>query len=238
VNLCKIGNKRDYMNSKLLWKSNWKLEMADDKIERDTADIEDVNNLLGVLLPDGQIPQDCSQFGFAFNKKLFDGWVKQPSPCCAAASLAGAWNCLSDTPRTHPNAINHLDILIIYNQILTDQMRKKIVSFERCLGAPINDLLSYFEEILFHKDAPKPKKGYAPTKSFVLSSIRNFIALFENDNRNNSTELGDSNNISEEKIDSKQRVAVLLKELLADENTNLVDNNDDAIEKVQYSPIT
>jgi len=29
-----------------------------------------------------------------FNRALLEGWVKQPSPCCAAASVAGAFNAL------------------------------------------------------------------------------------------------------------------------------------------------
>ena len=36
-----------------------------------------------------------------YNKSALDGWVKQHSPACAAASVAGAWNTLLNRHREH-----------------------------------------------------------------------------------------------------------------------------------------
>lgn len=56
-------------------------------IEQDTIECEDIPNLFEFLLP-GDISL-YDQFSLSYNKKLFAGWVKQPSPCCGAASVAG-----------------------------------------------------------------------------------------------------------------------------------------------------
>ena len=53
--------------------------------EKDTDASEDVD-LMALLLPDGTLPRQ-PQFSLAYNTALFDGWVKQPSPSCAAGEL-------------------------------------------------------------------------------------------------------------------------------------------------------
>ena len=67
----------------------------------------DLNSL---LLPDGQWPQG-SRFAVSCNNGLLRGWVKQPSPCCAAASVAGALNALKGVQRGEPGSLDHLDVL-------------------------------------------------------------------------------------------------------------------------------
>lgn len=66
-------------------------------IEKDSADKEDIPNLLQYALTlhpkdkDSPVidPEKCAQLSVNFNRNVFDGWVKQPSPCCAAAAVAG-----------------------------------------------------------------------------------------------------------------------------------------------------
>ena len=58
-------------------------------IEQDSLESEDILNLNEFLMPQGLEYYD--QFGLHFNKKVFNGWVKQPSPCCGAACVAGVW---------------------------------------------------------------------------------------------------------------------------------------------------
>eukprot|EP01035_Chromulina_nebulosa_P019056 gene19056-24878_t len=52
---------------------------------------------MSLILPSGSRP---SQLSIGFNGKIFDGWVRQPSPCCAAAVLASAINSLGATNET------------------------------------------------------------------------------------------------------------------------------------------
>lgn len=59
-------------------------------VEQDTNDNEDISNLFEFLLPSSIIQSSCSQLGIHFNRRIFDGWVKQPSACCGAASVAGS----------------------------------------------------------------------------------------------------------------------------------------------------
>lgn len=47
------------------------------------------------------------------------------SPCCAAASLAGATNALLGIKRHDPGAIVHEDVLILYREVSTSPSTKQ-----------------------------------------------------------------------------------------------------------------
>ena len=113
-----------------------------EKVEMDTDDIEDIPNILEFLLPPGTVPADCSSFGVMYNKKALDGWVKQPSACCGAASVAGAWNALAGVNRRDTRALTHETVLKVYRHMFVKMIDSKQRSFERKLGAPISDLLA------------------------------------------------------------------------------------------------
>lgn len=91
--------------------------------EQDTADSEDISNLVEFIIPSDI--SSCDQFSFSYNRKLFSGWVKQPSPCCGAAVVAGAWNALRNVHRSHEKAATHLDILRIYEHIFIDMIDRE-----------------------------------------------------------------------------------------------------------------
>jgi hypothetical protein len=56
-------------------------------IQSHTVQSEDIPDILSLLLPTNF--SSLSIFSFSFNKRVFDGWVKQSSACCGAASVAG-----------------------------------------------------------------------------------------------------------------------------------------------------
>jgi len=120
--------------------SNMNMEERE-KVERDTDEIEDIPSILEFLLPPGTVPADCSSFGVMYNRRALDGWVKQPSACCAAASVAGAWNTLAGVNRRDPRALTHETVLNVYRNMFVRMIDTKRRSFERRLGAPIDDLL-------------------------------------------------------------------------------------------------
>ena len=72
-----------------------------EEIEMDTEASEDITDVFNFLLPPGTVPPKCSHFGLSYNHKVLDGWVRQPSACCGAASVAGAWNALMNVHRSH-----------------------------------------------------------------------------------------------------------------------------------------
>lgn len=102
--------------------------------------------------------------------------VKQPSACCGAAAVAGALNCLGSMNRKHPCALTHIDILNIYRTIVANSIVKKKTSFERCLGAPVDEFLSRLEADVFSSNVEQARKRYATSKKEVLSSVRRLIA--------------------------------------------------------------
>eukprot|EP00605_Chrysophyceae_sp_TOSAG23-4_P001902 GSChrysophyteH1.ASY1.ANO1.2100.1 assembled CDS len=112
-----------------------------EKVEKDTDDVEDIPNVLEFLLPPGTVPESCATFGVMYNKRVLDGWVKQPSACCGAASVAGAWNALSGRGRGDGGAATHNTVLELYRSMFVEMIIRKQRSFERRMGAPIEDLL-------------------------------------------------------------------------------------------------
>ena len=66
-----------------------------DDNEADTFDGEDMTpaRLMALLVPPqfaGTLPSTGGdKFGLHYSRKAFNGWVRQDSPCCAAASVAG-----------------------------------------------------------------------------------------------------------------------------------------------------
>eukprot|EP00959_Pyramimonas_sp_CCMP1952_P159089 3327049-Pyramimonas_sp.AAC.1 len=80
------------------------------------------------------------------------GWVKQRSPACAAASIAGSWNavmglsrgsegaldqvCCSSVPTTHWQVTaSHDAVVAVFKEILRAAVAKKRERLERILGA-------------------------------------------------------------------------------------------------------
>jgi hypothetical protein len=116
-----------------------------DGVECDTAACEDLDITATLLGPwDGRLPTQkdgVHQFGCSYDGALLDAWVKQPSPCCAAAAVAGAINGLSGLHRHDDNALGPLDVLAAMRGVLRDLVESKIASFERKLGADLAPVL-------------------------------------------------------------------------------------------------
>ena len=88
-----------------------------DIVEQDTTQSENTSDVVGYIR-DGMPDSDkCFQEGFLFNRRVFNGWMKQPSACCAAASVAGAFNALACHQRGDEGALTHSDILRIYESM-------------------------------------------------------------------------------------------------------------------------
>jgi hypothetical protein len=151
-------------------------EMTMDKreeVEQDTLDSEDITDIVSFLLPPGTLPEKCANFGLMYNQKVLDGWVRQPSACCGAASVAGAWNALMNVHRSHEKALHHEIVLRVYRAMLLDMIEKKQKSFERKLGAPIDGLLQEISsglEALGRKIGGK--KAVGATKRAVMAVVK------------------------------------------------------------------
>jgi hypothetical protein len=148
-------------------------------IEKDT--IEEEDQAYQELLQDivniaGNEKRRNQLFGIFVNKNIFDGWVKQPSPCCAAASVAGAWNSLANINRNHGSALNYLNILDVYKDLFLALIHRKVSSFERLLGAPFLPLLIILEEELLL--AGKIIGGKKKDSANKASIFRVFSSLF------------------------------------------------------------
>ncbi len=65
-----------------------------------TADAEQQTDAAAVCVPiAGDRLTGFSNFRIVLSRAAVDGWVEQDSPCCGAASVAGAWNAVRPAGR-------------------------------------------------------------------------------------------------------------------------------------------
>jgi len=165
--------------------------IVEPQMEKDSADAHGTD-FEALLLPEGKLPTGVRRFGLSVNYELLDGWVKQPSPCCAAAATAGALNALRHLKRDDDGAMSHLDVLQArtctathcnHNRIRSQVMARNQAahaqklqgSAERCLGASLSALdehlqvkLSAAALTLDHKEC---------TRKFVLGLVKEITAV-------------------------------------------------------------
>ena len=107
-----------------------------DEVERD----KDSNAERTQPTPELLWPKDGfkDRFSLTVSRRVFDGWVTQPSPCCAAASVAGACNIVlglramneADAP------LSHSDVAAIMHGMISEHLAKRHASVCRLLGVP------------------------------------------------------------------------------------------------------
>ena len=121
--------------------------------ESDTAEPEEASCSwdafqTSILPPHGRLPSRASSnyraippanFAVHVNGAAWAGWVRQSSPACAAASVAGAWNALACGGRHASRAVRQDDVVAHLERCLEEQIRQKRARFERLLGAPTDE---------------------------------------------------------------------------------------------------
>lgn len=140
--------------------------------------------MLAYLQP--QNVNEFSSFSLSYNRKVFNGWVKQYSACCGAASVAGAWNTLANMHRFNKNILTAVEVLDVYKGMFTDSIEKKKSSFQRKLGASIDELLgiSLPSELAKHgREIGGSKKGVnTVTKKYVMQSLKGLCRNYYTEN--------------------------------------------------------
>ena len=64
-------------------------------------------------------------FSCGWSLPIFQGWVKQPSPCCAAAALAGAYNAMTGLARADERAAQMPDGIFGLVKVVEPQFERK-----------------------------------------------------------------------------------------------------------------
>lgn len=160
--------------------------------ERDTEESADVDALQLVLMErlpwastfKGAVPASpqrdlsrFSRFGCGFNRGLLDGWVAQPSPCCAAASVAGAFNCLWRRGRGDPNSFTFrqcADLMAHHCDLLR---QRRLQRLERLLGVhqgAVDEMLAALDQKLKERGLQWTGKE-AVTKPVVMATIHEVL---------------------------------------------------------------
>lgn len=136
-------------------------------VEMDTADDEEASSsweaLRSTLLPpDGMsLPTTAKgtfppAFALLVNGRALNAWVKQPSPSCAAAVVAGAWNALVCADgRRDARAMSTRDVLDAMSVGAERALERKKKSFARLLGVT-SESFDAFERAVLERIARDP----------------------------------------------------------------------------------
>jgi hypothetical protein len=198
-----------------------------EQVESDTFDSENITDIFSYLLPSAEIQKDQKIFGLLFNRNVFNGWVKQPSACCAAASLAGAWNALLNLGRndTELGALGHEDILVIYREIFLDIIKRRTSSFERLLGAKFFPLFDLIEKELFKiGKVIGGKKSDGANKTMINNIVRGLAREYflKNQSNNPSDHIDSIDKDIVEPYSQKNPLDIIV-ELFKDDGDQLLD---------------
>lgn len=149
----------------------------------DALKILTLERLPGRKGSDGQPIVDLStslQWAGGFNRPLLEGWLPQPSPCCAAASTAGAFNALWNFGRDSKESASIREVaeLMALNcERLCKQRQQRI---ERLLGLQESAL----DQVLAELDAQLLAQGLewtvhsgpkAVTRSSAMDALRGLL---------------------------------------------------------------
>ena len=104
--------------------------------DRDHADVPRPQPTTELLLPEGWPATFHDRFSLLVSRHAFDGWAAQPSPCCGAASVAGACNAALGLAHDAPLALTHLHVAALYHRSLSEKAAKCEGTAARLLGLP------------------------------------------------------------------------------------------------------
>jgi len=94
------------------------------------------------------------RFTGEIRQSLLDGWEPQPSPCCAAASVAGAFNCIWEQGRSSSRRVSELEVTALMASFCQRKALLNQQKVERRLGATdgwLTPLLAAAEEVLLER---------------------------------------------------------------------------------------
>ena len=147
-----------------------------DDYERDTEAPEEID-LMTLLLPDGKLPHCLDRFSLQYSMAAFKGWVKQRSPACAAASVAGSWNALMGLARGDDGALGQDDVVAVFERNLEESIAKKRGKLERLLGAPIDAIdAALREKISASGKSLGGKKEDKVTKKHLVRLLKEVVS--------------------------------------------------------------
>ena len=104
--------------------------------DRDHADVPRPQPTTELLLPEAWPAAFHDRFSLIVSRHVFDGWAAQPSPCCGAASVAGACNAALGLAHDAPLALTHLHVAALYHRQLMEKAAKCEGAAARLLGLP------------------------------------------------------------------------------------------------------
>lgn len=115
--------------------------------EADSDCPETALDLSSLLLPQSQLPHSHRAFSVAYNSSLFNGWIKQNSPACAAASIACAYNALANVTRGTETAMTMQAALQIFISILEHRLEAAKSKLEAIFGVDCGALIENVRRI-------------------------------------------------------------------------------------------
>jgi hypothetical protein len=120
-----------------------------------------------------------------FSRPLLDGWVPQPSPCCAAASVAGAFNALYDFGREHTKSATIVEVAELMAKNCDRLYAQRQQRVERLLGieeGAVSGVISVLDAELLARGLDWTSSGTEKvTRAVAFSTLRDVLASIPSD---------------------------------------------------------
>ena len=151
-------------------------------------------------------------FAIAYSRAVFDGWVKQTSPACAAASVAGAVNaCRGASREDDASLLRQDDVLAILRQILVDRASKRQARMERLLMLPEGGLTPLLNRLAAKlQDEGKPLGGFKGKCTAAKGAVKRLIQLVKEETANRTAD--DDGGIVPDEPEASTRLRELIDE--------------------------
>jgi len=154
--------------------------LPEDDLELEPLGLVTLERLPGAKAGRGQDLSENRCWAGAFSRPLLEGWLPQPSPCCAAASVAGAFNALHDFGRNHSKSASIVEVAELMAKNCDRLFAQRQQRVERMLGLDAGD----FDTVLAALDTELLARGLdwtssgpeAVTRAVALSTLRELLA--------------------------------------------------------------
>lgn len=138
----------------------------DDDANRDTlGEQESMHRVRSSIVPEGLVPVEggLNRFAYAMSPALLKGWVRQPAPGCAAATLAGVWNSMLPGKRADLEALGFQGGVEVLERVLQRAIDSRKARIEGAVGGNIDFLL---------EEACRRLREGVPIRSAKLATVQ------------------------------------------------------------------
>jgi len=153
--------------------------LPEDPQDLDALGLVTLERLPGAKQGRGQDLSDHRCWASGFSRPLLEGWLPQPSPCCGAASVAGAFNALFDFGRDHCKSSSIAEVAELMAKNCDRLYTQRQQRIERLLGiesGTLDVVLAVLDEELLARGLHWSGSGpQVVTRTVAMNALRHLL---------------------------------------------------------------